>query len=94
MIFIKILNHTIERSELFQKISEKGLVDLEIYDRQEKGFIEVWMTKEEQQKYDRKELTRLILEQKQAGKKCKVAFLLSGEDDLFDCTESLLTMNL
>ncbi len=94
MIFMKILNHTIERSELFQKISEKGLVDLEIYDRQEKGFIEVWMTKEEQQKYDRKELTRLILEQKQAGKKCKVAFLLSGEDDLFDCTESLLTMNL
>ena len=94
MIFMKILNHTIERSELFQKISEKGLVDLEIYDRQEKGFIEVWMTKEEQQKYDRKELTHLILEQKQAGKKCKVAFLLSGEDDLFDCTESLLTMNL
>ena len=91
---MKILNHTIERSELFQKIYEKGLVDLEIYDRQEKGFIEVWMTKEEQQEYDRKELTRLILEQKQAGKKCKVAFLLSGEGDLFDCTESLLTMNL
>ena len=94
MIFMKILNHTIERSELFQKIYEKGLVDLEIYNRQEKGFIEVWMTKEEQQEYDRKELARLILEQKQAGKKCKVAFFLSGEDNLFDCTESLLTMNL
>ena len=67
---------------------------MEIYDRQEKGFIEVWMTKEEQQKYDRKELTRLILEQKQAGKKCKVAFLLSGKEDLFECTENLLTMNL
>lgn len=67
---------------------------MEIFDRQENGYIEVWMTHQEQQDYDRNELTRRILEQKQAGKKCKVAFFLSGEDDLYDCTESLLSMNL
>lgn len=66
---------------------------MEIYDRQEKGYIEVWMTQQEQQEYDRSELAQCILEQKQAGKKCRVAFFLSGEDDLFDCTENLLTMN-
>ncbi|HAJ96637.1 MAG TPA: hypothetical protein DCO72_02725 [Ruminococcus sp.] len=67
---------------------------MEIYDKRDKGFIEVWMTKEESQRYNRKELTRFILQQKRAGKKCKVVFFLSGKDDLFCCTENLLTTNL
>ena len=67
---------------------------MEIYDRQEKGYIEVWMTQQEQQEYDRSELAQCILEQKQAGKKCRVAFFLSGNADLVDCTSQLLIRNI
>ena len=66
---------------------------MEIYNKLEKGCIEVWLTNEEQQMYDRAELTELLLS-KVTAKKCKVVFFLSGQGDLFQCTEGLLIKNL
>ena len=66
---------------------------MEIYDRQNKGYIEVWLTSEEQQFYDRTELTRLILS-KAKNQKCRVVFFLSGKGDLFKNTENLLRKNV
>lgn len=71
----------------------KGTYSLEIYNKQNKGYIEVWLTNEEQQMYDRTELTQRLL----SGiirKKCRVVFFLSGNDDLYPNTENLLLMNL
>ena len=34
---------------------------MEIVDKKDKGFIQVWLTNEEQAEYDRSELTRLLL---------------------------------
>lgn len=65
---------------------------MEIYKKPEKGFIEVWLTKQEQQEVDRKALTARLLEGQ--SKKCKVIFYMSGERDLFDNIESLLLYNL
>ena len=64
---------------------------LEIYDKSNKGYIEVWLTNQEQQIYDRIKITEKIVEK---HKKCKVVFFLSGKDDLFRCTENLLTNNI
>lgn len=50
---------------------------MEIYNKQNKGYIEVWLTNEEQQMYDRAELAEMLL----AGvekKKCRVAFFSLG----------------
>ena len=72
---------------------EKGAYSLEIYKKQNKGYIEVWLTNEEQQMYDRGELVERLL----SGideKKCRIAFFLSGSDDLYPNTENLLLMNL
>lgn len=66
---------------------------MEIYNKTDKGRIEVWLTNEEQQTYDRMELTEVLLS-KVTAKKCKVVFFLSGQGDLFQCTECLLTKNL
>lgn len=66
---------------------------MEVYNKQEKGFIEVWLTNEEQKIYDRKELTGRLLANVHS-KKCKVVFFLSGDDDLYSCTEWLLLRNL
>lgn len=66
---------------------------MEIYNKQDKGYIEVWLTNEEQQMYDRAELTELILSKVKA-KKCKVVFFLSGQSDLLHSTEDLLIKNL
>ena len=66
---------------------------MEIVDKRNKGFIEVWMTNEEQQMYDRAELTHLLLRDADP-KKCKIVFFLSGHEDLFQCTEELLITNL
>ncbi len=67
---------------------------MEIQDRQDIGFIEVWMTHEEQAQYNRNELTQRVLENYQPGKKCKVVYFLSGDRDLEEQTEGLLCMNL
>ena len=72
---------------------EKGAYSLEIYNKQNKGYIEVWLTNEEQEMYDRGELTERLL----AGskkKKCRVAFFLSGSEDSYHITENLLLTNL
>ena len=66
---------------------------MEIYDKQDKGYISVWLTNEEQRLYDRSELTQLLLS-RASSKNCKVVFFLSGQDDLFQCTDNLLTSNL
>ena len=42
---------------------------LEIYDKRNKGLIEVWLTNEEQEQYDCAELTHLLLKDT-APKKC------------------------
>ena len=66
---------------------------MEIYDKQDKGYIEVWLSKEEQKRCDRPVLTKQLLSNVKA-KKCKVVFFLSGDRDLFDCTEGLILKNL
>ena len=66
---------------------------MEIIDKRDKGFIEVWMTNEEQQMYDCSELTHLLLKDTDP-KKCKVVFFLSGKEDLCVNTEKLLIANL
>lgn len=66
---------------------------MEIYDKQDKGYIEVWLSKEEQKQCDRPTLTKHLFNNVKV-KKCKVVFFLSGDKDLFDCTESLLLKNL
>lgn len=66
---------------------------MEVYNKENKGFIEVWLTNEEQKIYDRKELTGKLLANVH-NKKCKVVFFLSGNDDLYSCTEGLLLRNL
>ncbi|MBQ4312358.1 MAG: hypothetical protein II773_12280 [Oscillospiraceae bacterium] len=66
---------------------------MEIYNKENKGFIEVWLTNEEQKIYDRKELTERLLSDV-SNKKCKVVFFLSGNDDLYSCTEGLLLRNI
>ena len=55
---------------------------MEIYNKTHKGRIEVWLTNEEQQTYDRMELTEVLLS-KVTAKKCKVVFFLSGHGVLF-----------
>lgn len=67
---------------------------MEIFNRAEKGFIEVWMTNEEQQTIDRKELTAQILADAGHPKKCKVVYFLSGSADLTDCMSGLLRKNV
>ena len=66
---------------------------MEIYDKRNKGLIEVWLTNEEQEQYDCEELTHLLLKDT-APKKCKVIFFLSGKGDLCKDTEDLLISNL
>lgn len=66
---------------------------MEIHDKQDKGYIEVWLTNAEQQVYDRRSLTKQLLSEA-AAKKCRVVYFLSGGDDLLSCTESLLKNNL
>lgn len=66
---------------------------VEIVNKKDKGFIEVWMTNEEQAEYDRSELTRLLLS-KAGSRKCRVVYFLSGKEDLYPNVEKLLLMNL
>ncbi|SEK41393.1 hypothetical protein [Ruminococcus albus] len=66
---------------------------MEIYNKQERGYIEVWLTNEEQQMYDREELTERLLARVKK-KKCRVAFFLSGSEDPYPITENLLLTNL
>ena len=66
---------------------------MEVIDNREQGFIEVWLTNEEQAQYDRSELTRQLLSEV-GDKKCKVAFFLSGSEELQLNTERLLLANL
>lgn len=71
----------------------KGVAAVEIVDKKDKGFIQVWLTNEEQAEYDRSELTRLLLS-KAGSKKCRVVYFLSGSEELYPNIENLLLMNL
>ena len=66
---------------------------MEIYNKEKDNYISVWMTKEEQQLFDRQELTDLLLSTIK-NKKCKVVYFLSGTGDLCTNTENLLVRNL
>lgn len=66
---------------------------MEINRDKNRRFISVWMTNEEQELYDRKQLTAQLLENVD-DPKCKVIFYLSGKGDLFENTEGLLLANL
>ena len=66
---------------------------MEIYNNEKDNYISVWMAKEEQQLFDRQELTDLLLSTVN-NKKCKVIYFLSGSGDLYSNTEILLTRNL
>ena len=66
---------------------------MEIYRKESDNYISVWMTKEEQQLFDRQELTDLLLSTVK-NKKCKVAYFLSGKGDLYTNTENLIVRNI
>ena len=66
---------------------------MEIYNKEKDNYISVWMTKEEQQLFDRQALTDLLLSTIK-NKKCKVVYFLSGKGDLYTNTENLLVRNL
>lgn len=66
---------------------------MEIYNRNENEYIEVWLTNQEQEEIDRAEFTKQILSDI-SSKKYKVVFFLSGQKDLYRCTENLLTGNI
>lgn len=66
---------------------------MEIIDKQDNGYIAVWLTNEEQQLYDRGKLTPLLLK-KAESQKCKIVYLLSGSEDLCRNMEGLLLANL
>lgn len=67
---------------------------MEIYDKRDQGFIEVWLTNAEQQSVDRPALTKRLLAGAGHPRRCKVVFFLSGTEDLYDKTEGLLLRNL
>lgn len=68
---------------------------MEINNHIKDGYIQVWLSNIEQQQYDRKVLTDIIIQQYNIKpKKCKVVFMLSGTDNLYQCTENLITSNV
>lgn len=67
---------------------------MEIYDKRDQGFIEVWLTNAEQESVDRPTLAKQLLAAAGNPRKCKVAFFLSGKADLLEQTEGLLLRNL
>ena len=56
-------------------------------------YIAVWLTKEEQQHYNRQKLTDELLKNVE-NPKCKVVFFLSGNEELYRNIEGLLIHNL
>ena len=66
---------------------------MEIHSDQDKRFISVWLTNEEQKHCDRKALTAQLLKNVD-NPNCKVVYFLSGKDDLYQCVEGLLLSNL
>ena len=66
---------------------------MEIYNKEKDNYISVWMTKEEQQLFDRQALSDLLLSTVK-NKKCKVAYFLSGNGDLYTNTENLIVRNI
>lgn len=66
---------------------------MEIYNKKKNGYIEVWLTNQEQEEIDRTELTQQILFNVQS-KKCRIIFFLSGKEDIYKCTENLITSNV
>ena len=66
---------------------------MEINRDKNRRFISVWMTNEEQELYDRKQLTARLLKNVD-DPKWKVIFFLSGKGDLFENTEGVLLANL
>lgn len=66
---------------------------MEIHTDQDKGYISVWLSNDEQKHCDRKALTARLLENA-SDRKCKVVYFLSGNDDLFNCIEGLMLNNL
>ena len=74
-------------------IHSEGVDNVEIYRKESDNYISVWMTKEEQQLFDRQELTDLLLSTVK-NKKCKVVYFLSGNGDLYTNTENLIVRNI
>ena len=74
-------------------IKTEGADTLEIYNKEKDNYISVWMTREEQQLFDRRELTKFLLSRIQ-NSRYKVVFYLSGEGDLNSNTENLLVRNI
>lgn len=66
---------------------------MEIIDKQDNGYIAVWLTNEEQQLYDRGKLTPLLLK-KAESQKCQLVYFLSGSEDLCRNMEGLMLANL
>ena len=68
---------------------------MEINSHVKEGYIQVWLSNNEQQKYDRKLLTDQIIEKYDVKpKKYRIVFMLSGTESLYQCTENLITANV
>lgn len=75
-------------------VTEGSWLNVELYDKRDQGFIEVWLTNAEQEYVDRSALAKQLLAEAGNPRRCKVVFFLSGKADLSEQTEGLLLRNL
>lgn len=66
---------------------------MEINVSEDKRIVEIWMTNQEQEDESISEFVQSTAD-KYSDEKYKVAVFMSGDKDLYDCTEGLIEHNL
>ena len=66
---------------------------MQICDKREKGYVEVWLSNKDQRTLNTSMLTQKIKKQIN-DQKCKIVFYMSGCQDLLSNTENLLINNM
>lgn len=74
-------------------MKQKECCLLEINVSENKRIVEIWLTNQEQEDDSISEFVQNTAD-KYSDKKYKVAVFMSGDNDLFDCTEGLIEHNL
>lgn len=75
-------------------VTEGSWLNVELYDKRDQGFIEVWLTNAEQEQVDRAALAKQLLAEAGRPRKCKVVYFLSSSADLTRGMSGLLRKNL
>lgn len=74
-------------------MNQKECCLLEINVSENKRIVEIWLTNQEQEDDNISEFVQNTAD-KYSGEKYKVAVFMSGDSDLYDCTEGLIEHNL